>query len=90
MKIKNIGTPLPAEATFEVPLNPAQEVLVRLYRGESAELDTVTFVGAFSHEADAGVATVKLTVDQDGLLAVTVQEPGREARRIRVSMLDGP
>ena len=84
------GCALPASTTFSVPLafEGAEEVLVRLYRGEAETADENAFIGALSLEPGESQAEAELTVDQDGLLSVAVKEPGREPHEMRVSMLD--
>ena len=85
------GIPLPAETTFEVPLELTadDEVLIRFYRGESADVTANTFIGSITLESQPGTAHTELTVDQSGLLAVKVSAPNQpKPREIRVSMLE--
>ena len=85
------GIPLPALAQFDVPLvaNGSEEVLVRLYRGESKRLEDNAFIGALSLEPATESAQAVLSVDEDGLLSVSVRAPGRDSpSEMTVSMLD--
>ena len=83
------GVSLPASIDFEVPEVAAdEEVLVRLYRGESEQLEDNAFIGSLSLDAGMSRARGMLNVDENGLLSVEIEDRQGERRELRVSMLD--
>ncbi len=101
------GIALPASATLDVPAtsslssmssmligpNGEAELLVRFYRGEAADPQDNAFIGSFTLDAASDDdRRVEVSVDQEGLLSVKVNDPTRgESKPMQISLLDaGP